>query len=332
MPLISVIIPAYNAATTISETIASVLNQTHSDLELIVINDGSQDATLDIVSAIPDPRVQVFSYPNGGVALSRNRGLIHATGDFIAFLDADDLWTPDKLAAQLQVLQANPTAKVAYCWTDLIDHNSDRLGPCCHITANGNVYAALLLSCFVVSGSNPLIARQAITEVGGFDETLAASQDFDFYLRLAAHYEFVAVPSPKVLYRRVSNSMSSNLKRWENTSLLVREKYFDQAPTPLPRSLKRHSIANFYKAMLFKILTDTPHAKQGLEALRVLWKNIYYDPRLLRQRITIKLFVKAGLMMMLPPAIATLLFDRFKTLFNINAIVSLTVSDPNQLA
>ncbi|MBD2464446.1 glycosyltransferase [Oscillatoria sp. FACHB-1407] len=331
MSLISVIIPAYNAADTISETIASVLNQTYSNLELIVIDDGSQDATVDIVTAIADPRIQVFSYPNSGVAISRNRGLTHATGDFIAFLDADDIWTPDKLEAQRQALQANPNAKVAYCWTDWIDHNSDRIGPCCHITANGNVYAALLLSCFVVSGSNPLIAREAILDVGGFDETLTASQDFDLYLRLAARYEFVAVPSPKVLYRRLPNSMSTNLKRWETTSLLVREKYFEKAPEPLPRSLRRHSIGNFYKAMIFRILNDPPHPKQGVEALRVLGQNLRYDSRLLHQRITLKLLAKAVLMMVLPPAIATQLFTRFKALSNINAIVSLTISDPRLL-
>jgi glycosyltransferase involved in cell wall biosynthesis len=117
MPLISVIIPVYNGEKTIKETIEAVLNQTFSDFELIVINDGSQDSTLDIVSSIQEARIKVFSYPNAGQAISRNRGLSHACGEFIAFLDADDLWTPDKLEAQLKALQANPQAGVAYSWT-----------------------------------------------------------------------------------------------------------------------------------------------------------------------------------------------------------------------
>ncbi|WP_329607065.1 glycosyltransferase family A protein [Planktothrix agardhii] len=102
MPLISVIIPAYNAEKTIQETIYSVLKQTWQDFELIVINDGSQDATLEVLSSIQDPRLRILSYSNAGLASSRNRGITEATGEYISFMDADDLWTPDKLEAQFQ--------------------------------------------------------------------------------------------------------------------------------------------------------------------------------------------------------------------------------------
>src|SRR4028119_812278 len=112
MSLISVIIPVYNGEKTIQETIESVLNQTFTDFELIVINDGSQDATLEIVERIQDSRLKVLSYPNAGQAASRNRGLSHASGEYISFIDADDLWTPDKLEAQLRALQDNPQAAV----------------------------------------------------------------------------------------------------------------------------------------------------------------------------------------------------------------------------
>jgi glycosyltransferase involved in cell wall biosynthesis len=91
MPLISVVIPVYNGEKTILETIESVLNQSFTDFEIIVINDGSQDATLEIVSSIKDPRLKVFSYPNAGQAIARNRGVSHAVGEFVSFLDADDL-------------------------------------------------------------------------------------------------------------------------------------------------------------------------------------------------------------------------------------------------
>src|SRR3712207_3352824 len=114
MPLISVIIPVYNGEKTIQETIESVLNQTFPSFELIVINDGSHDSTLDIVSSIKDPRIKVFSYPNAGLSASRNRGISVACGEYVSFIDADDLWTPDKLEAQYKALQANPQAAVAY--------------------------------------------------------------------------------------------------------------------------------------------------------------------------------------------------------------------------
>ena len=89
MPLISVIIPAYNAEKTILETIESVLKQTFLDFELIIINDGSQDSTVEIISSLQDSRIKLFCYPNSGLSASRNRGIFHATGDYISFLDAD---------------------------------------------------------------------------------------------------------------------------------------------------------------------------------------------------------------------------------------------------
>ncbi|MHC5731507.1 MAG: glycosyltransferase family 2 protein, partial [Nostoc sp.] len=114
MSHISVIIPSYNSEKTIKKTIESVLNQSFSDLELIVINDGSKDSTLEIISNFKDSRIKVFSFENSGGNISRNRGLKYAVGKFVSFLDADDIWTADKLASQLQDLQKNLGAKVAY--------------------------------------------------------------------------------------------------------------------------------------------------------------------------------------------------------------------------
>src|SRR6476646_2026610 len=112
MATISIIIPAFNAQATIEETIASVQNQTFSDFEIIVIDDGSTDDTLRIVQQISDPHLRIFSYSNGGTSVARNNGISQATGDYIAFLDADDLWTPDKLERQLQALKTHSEAGV----------------------------------------------------------------------------------------------------------------------------------------------------------------------------------------------------------------------------
>jgi len=99
--------------------------QIYSNFELIVIDDGSNDSTLDVIKNIQDSRLKVFPYPSAGsAAVSRNRGFSHASGEFIVFLDADDLWTPDKLEAQLAALQENPPAAVAYSWVDRIDESS----------------------------------------------------------------------------------------------------------------------------------------------------------------------------------------------------------------
>jgi len=121
MPVISVIIPAYNAEKTILETIQSLQKQTFTDFEIIVINDGSTDGTVELLNAIEDSRVKVFSYENGGLPVARNRGIDRATGEYITFVDADDLWTPDKLELQLTALRQHPEAGIAYSWTAFIN-------------------------------------------------------------------------------------------------------------------------------------------------------------------------------------------------------------------
>src|SRR4028118_1289230 len=253
MPIFSVIIPVYNGEKTIQETIESVLNQTFTDFELIVINDGSQDSTLEIVERIQDSRLNVFSYPNAGQAASRNRGFSHASGEYISFIDADDLWTPDKLEAQLRALQDNPQAAVAYSWTKCIDESGQFSRRGSHISATGDVYGKLLLIDFIENGSNPLIRRQALIKVGSFDESLPAAEDWDMWLRLAACYEFVAVPSSQILYRQSANSWSANVLKQGAGSLQVMERAFNQAPESL-QHLKPASLANIYKGLTFKAL------------------------------------------------------------------------------
>ena len=128
MPTISVIIPIYNAEATILETIESIQQQTFFDWEIVAIDDGSTDGTLELLYSIKDERIKIFSYENSGVAVARNRGIANASGEYIAFLDADDLWTPTKLKSQLAALQNNPKAGVAYSWTyDLYEEGLVRM-------------------------------------------------------------------------------------------------------------------------------------------------------------------------------------------------------------
>ena len=276
MPKISVIIPVYNGEKTIQETIESVLNQSESDFELIVINDGSQDATLDIVASIRDPRLKVFSYPNGGVSASRNRGFFHAEGEFIAFLDADDLWTPEKLEAQLKALQKNPQAAVAYSWLDHIDESGQFLRSGCRRTSTGDVYKDFLLAQFLENFSNALIRKQALLEVGGFDESLTHAEDWDMFLRLAARYNFVAVPSTQILYRRSANSATANYYKMEAGFLKVLERAYSQAPESL-QELKKESLSIFYKYVIYQAFDSFPGRQKGLKAASRLWRYIRND-------------------------------------------------------
>ena len=318
MPHISVIVPVYNGEKTIRETVESVLNQTWQDFEIIIINDGSQDRTLDVISGIQDSRIKVFSYPNAGQAASRNRGIGKASGEYIAFLDADDLWTADKLEAQYQALQENPEAKVAYSWSNHIDESGKFLRTGSHVTANGNVYERLLLLNFFEHGSNPLIHKQAFVEVGGFDESLPPTEDWDMWLRLAARYHFVAVSSPQILYRVYNNSASSNVFRLSSACMTVIERAFNQAPASL-QYVKPYSIANISKYITYKALEGSPSRERGLVAARFFWKAILNDLAMLPpKRDFFKIWLKIAAVVLLPPHLVHKLFNRFQSLHGIH--------------
>lgn len=320
MPLISVIIPVYNGEKTIRETIESVLNQTFLYFELIVINDGSQDATLEIVDRIQDSRLKVFSYPNAGQAVSRNRGISRATGEYLSFIDADDLWTADKLEAQLKALQENPQAAVAYSWTECIDESGQFSRRGSHISVTGDVYGKLLLVDFIENGSNPLIRRQALDEVGDFDASMTPSEDRDLWLRLAVRYPFVVVPSPQILYRQSASSESANVSRMEAASLRVIDRAFAQAPESL-QHLKQPSLANIYKGLTFKALEGLPSRQRGLTAARLLRNCVRNDVELLRSRVIWKVLFKIAVMIVLPPEQARAVLTKAKGLANTTTLL-----------
>jgi glycosyltransferase involved in cell wall biosynthesis len=312
MPLVSIILPVYNSEKTLIKTIKSVLNQTFTDFELLVINDGSQDSTLEVIDDIRDPRMKIFSYPNAGVSASRNRGLAKATGEFISFLDADDLWTPDKLEAQFKALQDNPQAAVAYSWSDWIDESDQFLRPGGHISVNGNVYTNLLLRDFVESGSNPLIRRQALAEVGGFDESLVHGEDWDMWLRLAARYEFITVPSPQILYRVAPGSASFDVWKMEAGSLRIIERAFAQAPESLQK-LKREVLGNRYKYLTLKAIEGPPEGRRGLAAARFFLHAVSNDPTWLRRtKLMLIVLFKITVTILLPPRQAQVLISLAK--------------------
>lgn len=320
MPLISVIVPVYNDEVTIQDTIESVLNQSFQDFELIIINDGSTDATLEVIKSIQDSRIKVSSYLNAGVSKARNRGISQAVGQYISFIDADDLWTADKLEAQFKTLQVNPQAAVAYSWTDYIDESGQFLRQGCHFTFNGDVYTRLLLSDFIGSGSNPLIRTQTLEEVGGFNPLLTHAEDWDLWLRLAACYEFVAVPYPQILYRISLNSASANVWEMEKSSIQVIEQAFAQAPESI-QNLKPICLGNRYKGLTWKTLAGLPKRRKGLTAIRFFLYAISNDFSLLQKRITWKVLWKISIMILFPPQLALKLFTKFKYLSNLEALL-----------
>ena len=276
---ISVIVPVFNGELTIQETINSILNQTFEDLEVIISDDGSTDSTLEIVKNIFDSRIKILSYPNAGVSASRNRGISQAKGEYISFMDADDLWTPDKLEFQWQALKNNPQAAVAYSWTDYIDESSNFLKSGRRIKVNGDAFSKLLVTNFLENGSNPLISKEALEKVGGVDESLTAAEDKDMWLKLSVDYEFVCVEKPQILYRKSINSLSSNLKNMEATSLRVIERAFSYPKAKKFQHLKKQTVSNFYKYLTFKSIESTPQKGKTNTTIYFFWNYIKNNPQ-----------------------------------------------------
>ncbi|MCT7984815.1 glycosyltransferase [Laspinema sp. A4] len=324
MPKISVIIPAYNAAATILETIDSVLKQTFTDFEVWVINDGSQDNTQTLVESISDSRVQVMTYPNGGVCVARNRGISLAQGEFITFLDADDLWTSDKLEKQYAALQEHPEAGVAYSWTCFMDVTDTETPPTFRPSPEyqwtGNVYQNLLVQDFIHSGSNTLIRREAISSVGEFDPTCAGCADWNYWVRLAAKWHFVVVKKCQIFYRRMPGSMSSKVEVMEREALIAMEKAYQAAPPEL-QYLKPLSFTNFHKYCAELYLQRSQDQDAIKKAQQHVQAAIALQPSLMiGDRTFQKLWVKLWIKKLLPKPLANYLFHSIRK--------SLSIPDP----
>ena len=298
-PLISVVIPAYNAAATVLETIESVRAQTFAAFELIVIDDGSTDDTVARLKSVDDPRLRVLSYPNGGLPVARNRGLAESRGEFVSFIDADDSWTPDKLASQLDSLRRQPDAALAYSWTAFVDANGAFLFPKEPSPHEGDVYAELLRENFVASGSNLLVRKRCAEEVGAFDPTLRAAQDWDFCLRVAAKWPFALVRRYQILYRISEGAMSANAERCERECLVVCERALSAAARPrLPRREETFAAVKQYAAFLY--LTRAAGRDFPRRAGQKLAECIRLYPATLLTRKTWCLLLTRALMPLLP--------------------------------
>jgi glycosyltransferase involved in cell wall biosynthesis len=312
MPKVSVIIPAHNAENTILETIISLQKQTLQDIEILVIDDGSKDKTVEVVQQVTDPRVQIFIYPNGGVSVARNRGIEQAKGEFIAFIDSDDLWTEDKLELQLAALEQHPEAGAVYSWTvNMMDNG----GPLSFVqggesTAEGNIYSELLLGNLIGSGSNVLVRREVIDVVGGYESDIRLS-DWIFCLRVAAKFNFVVVPKPQVLYRKIAGSLSSRVESSEKQGLRALERAYQMAP-PEFQYLKNQSLAFLYRHLADLSLTYNTDAK-GLDYTQnKLWQAVKLYPPILYERYAQKLIIKLLIKRALPRDLSNLVIQSVK--------------------
>jgi len=198
-PLISVIIPTCNRVTFVCEAIDSVLAQTEKDFELIVVDDGSTDATAATVESYGE-RVRYLFQSNAGASAARNCGIKNARGKLITFLDSDDLWLPKKLARQMAWMNAHP--EIMLCYTDeiWIRHGVRVNQKKIHAKAGGWIYPLCLPRC-IISPSSVLVRRELFEAVGVFDEQLPICEDYDLWLRVASRFEVGFLAEPLIVKR-----------------------------------------------------------------------------------------------------------------------------------
>lgn len=293
LPLVSVIVPAYNAAATLAATLRSALAQSHAEIEIIVVDDGSADETARVARAIAaqDPRVTVARQVNAGVAAARNRALAMARGEFVAPLDADDLWHPAKLARQLARIREMPEATMVYCWSADIDAD----GLISELRSDvarfeGDVMAPLLVANFIDTSSVPLIRREALIAAGGWEEDLhrrnaQGCEDWVLYVRLAAAGPVLLEPAFLVGYRQSATAMSRDTGRMRRSMALVHEEAARRIGR-LPRWVQRLSLADF-DHYLGDILAESgnPIRAAGHRLRAVLRDPAWLGSRVARRRL-----------------------------------------------
>lgn len=219
MPLVSIVIPAYNCEKTIAETLDSVFQQTYRNIQIIVVNDGSTDRTLDVISHYSN-RITLITKTNGGVADARNVGMRMAGGEFISFCDADDVWAPQKIEQQIIYLQKHPDVGMVYCgwhvWNPVANGvymvpadfknpvgNMQIINP----ALSGWIYHKLLLDCYCLT-STVLIRKQVVEQIGWFETSLKCGEDYDYWLRASRITQIHKLETKFVLYRAWPQSIT----------------------------------------------------------------------------------------------------------------------------
>jgi glycosyltransferase involved in cell wall biosynthesis len=239
-PLVSIVIPAYNAAKFIGETIESALHQTYNNLEVIVVDDGSEDDTCSEVIKNAG-QVRLVRQKNAGPSAARNRGIREARGEYVALLDADDLWLPEKTTLQMKCLERYPEAGLVF--SDMIEFHDDKRESPTQFSMNGlneaffghqelvpNPFYKLMQVNFI-STPSVLLRKSVFEQTGGFDEAYRFSEDFLLWLRFAKISPLVRVDKPLVLRRRhegnLTNSRLQYLMARPNILLKIRNEHAD---------------------------------------------------------------------------------------------------------
>lgn len=274
-PLFSVIVPCYNAANTLQETIRSVQAQTLTDWELIVVDDGSIDESLELLQelALDDQRIRLQRNSHQGVSWARNTGVSLAAGRYLAFLDADDLWHPNKLSLHADHFNRCPKLGISFARVQFMTPCGKLLPQVSAVPKKGLDALSLLTENHISTSSNIVALREIFTEIGGFQNNMSFAEDQEWLFRVAIKgtYLIAGIPQILVQYRTSQASLSSNLERMEAGWREMLTEVGRYAPEFLDQHYQAAQ-AIYLRYLARRALRQGEPAQTGLTYLRRAWR------------------------------------------------------------
>lgn len=271
---VSVIIPTYNYGHFIAEAVESALGQTVAPGEVVVVDDGSTDDTVEIVARFGD-RVRYVRQENQGVSAARNRGARVTTGEFIAFMDADDTWEPSKLEKQVALFERDPEIGLVHCGTRTFDSETGKTLATDLDGGEGWMADNLLLwngSTIIGPGGTILVKREAFDKAGGFDEAMKVGEDWDLCYRIARLYKVGFVREALVNYRNHRDNAHKNVAEMESGMRRFYEKAFAEADADVLK-LRPRAYGNFHRVLSGSYFRSGSYGKFLKHAAKSIWNR-----------------------------------------------------------
>jgi len=282
---VSVVIPAYNKAELTVQTVESVLSQTYKNIEIIVVDDGSTDSTRDRLFGYTE-RIRYIYKKNGGACSARNVGISFATGEYVGFLDCDDLYLPEKIELSIRYLEQNPDVGFVYSAAYFIDAQGTIVSTYSHPGGrkNGWIYNDLVVQNFICN-STVMVRKICLDTMRGFDESVFSPADWDMWLRLSEQYTAGYIDVPLTKYRVDGSYIVRNLQKVESEEMQILQQAFRRS-TALPLKVKQEALAKLYLrfALNYLFTGDVNNAR------RVIWAAVYSKPLDLKVLVVFILF------------------------------------------
>lgn len=249
MDKVSVVMPVYNRERYLAAAVESVLSQTYENFELIIVDDGSLDSSVSIAQkyrSMYQDKIRILTQSNQGPSVARNNAIRQSSGDHIAFIDSDDLWSPDKLASQVNLLKRHSNVSFIYSGYFVINECGDIIRECMpESTMQGLIYEKLWTVDNNISGGTLLVPKCNMLAVDGFDENLRGAENLDLRIRLSKLGKVYFVDKSLYYYRRHDSNLTTNCSAMTDAQLMLINKHFNQSSS-VNQSLHRHVVSKYY--------------------------------------------------------------------------------------